>query len=137
MLTKSQENYIKIIYELSLHKDGAHITDIATEFGVSKASASVAAKSLEKKGLVRRDIGRLVCLTHEGEKQAISILDKFSIIKELLVNMLGVDPQTAHTDACAMEHLVSPETLCAMCRSVSSRECNNGCTVSRKAVDAN
>lgn len=133
-ITKSQENYIKIIYELSLYEEGVHIADIAAKLGVTKASASAAVKALQKKGLVRRDAGRLVYLTDEGKRLAAYILDKFSILREFLADTLQVDLQTAYTDACAMEHSVSPETLCAICRFVNSRACNNGCAVSQEAV---
>lgn len=115
-LTKSQENYIKIIYELSLHEGAAHISDIAVKLEVSKASASVAAKSLEKQGFVWRDAGRRVYLTHEGKKQAVCVLDKFSFIKDFLINELQVDPDTAYLDAHALEHVVSEETVCALRR---------------------
>jgi Mn-dependent DtxR family transcriptional regulator len=133
-LTKSQENYIKIIYELSLHGDGVHVTDIAAKLGVAKASASVAVKALQKQELVRRDIGRLVYLTDEGKKQAAHIEDKFLLIYKFLTDTLHIDWQTAHTDACALEHLMSQETLCAICRFMNSRACNNGCAVSRKVA---
>lgn len=115
-LTKSQENYIKIIYELSLHEGAVHISDIAANLEVSKASASVAAKSLEEKGLVWRDAGRLVYLTHKGQKQAMSVLDKFWIINDFLINELQVDSNTAYLDAHALEHVVSEETICALRR---------------------
>lgn len=134
--TKSQENYLKIIYELSLHKGGVHITDIAARFGVTKASASVAVKALQKQELVRRDCARLVYLTDEGKLLAAYLSDKFSVICEFLTNTLHIDPRTAHTDACALEHSVSQETLCAICRLTNSRTCNDGCIVAQKMLKA-
>lgn len=124
-ITKSQENYIKIIYELSLSGDGVHIIDIAARFGVAKSSTCVAVKELEKKDLVRRDAGRLVYLTDDGKSLAARISYKFSVILEFLTGTLHVDQQTAYTDACALEHLVSMETLCAICRLINKRTCSD------------
>jgi Mn-dependent DtxR family transcriptional regulator len=38
------------------------------------------------------------------------------MIRNYLVS-IGVDKQMAEHDACAMEHVVSVDTLCAICRS--------------------
>ncbi len=89
-ITRAQENYIKNVYELSLYGGGVRITDIAAKFGVTKASASVAVKSLHKIALVRRDAGRLVYLTDEGRRQALYVSEKFSIIHKFLTDALPV-----------------------------------------------
>lgn len=130
-LTKAEENYIKTIYALSSTEEGAHISDIAAKLDVTKASTSVAVKSLQRKAFVRRDAERLVYLTDEGRRMAILILNKFSIIREFLTGTLHVDPPTAHIEACAMEHFVSQETLCALCRFINWRACHNECTVAQ------
>ena len=133
-ITTAQENYIKNIYELSLREEGVRISDIATKFGVTKASASVAVKSLQKKSLVHRGAGRLVYLTDEGRKQALYVSDKFSIICEFLTNILHVDLQTAHAEAGALEHVISAETLCALCRLINRHACYDECAIHQDIV---
>ena len=51
-MTASQEDYLKSIYILILHKNEARVTDIADYLQVSKASVNRALKSLKELGLV-------------------------------------------------------------------------------------
>lgn len=119
-LTSSKEHYIKTVYELSTYNTGVRISDIAAKMGVTKTSACLAIQALEKKQLIRRDEQRLVFLTDEGERQAILTKDKYTIIKQFLLNVLELDEATADQDACAMEHVISEETLCAFCKKVNN-----------------
>ena len=121
-LSVSMQNYIKAVYELSSGGDGTRICDIAAKVGVTKASACVAMKSLEKKKLVYRDANRIVFLTTEGEFQALRALDKAGIIRRFLTDVLGVSHEIAEADANEIEHFVSAETLCALCR-FSNQKC--------------
>lgn len=133
-LTKSQENYLEIIYKLSLCKDGVRILDIAANFNVTKASASVAVKALQKMYLVRRDANRLVYLTDEGRNQARRISRTFLIVYEFLTEVLAVDIKTAYADAGAMEHHISSKTACALCRYVKQQACDDGCAIPLNAI---
>ena len=54
------------------------------------------------------------------------ILDKFEMLRKFLVG-LGVDKEVAKHDACAIEHVVSVDTLCAICRSTGYWRIENGC----------
>jgi Mn-dependent DtxR family transcriptional regulator len=128
-ITTAQENYIKSIYELSLQGEGVRITDIANKFGVSKASAHTMVNTLQNESLVRHDKYNLVYLTDEGRKQALNVSARFSIIFEFLVNVVRVDSRTARTEAGGLEHLVSEETLCALCRHTNKKECHDQCAI--------
>lgn len=118
-LSSSKEHYIKTVYELSAYNNGVRISDIAVKMGVTKTSACLAIQALEKKELIKRDEQRLVFLTDEGERQAILTKDKYTIIKQFLLNVLELDEATADKDACAMEHVISEETLCSFCKKVN------------------
>lgn len=120
------QHYVKAIYELSSGCGGVRISDIATKLEVTKASSSVAIKALQEKKMVYRDANRLVFLTEDGEYQAILALDKFAIIRGFLTEVLDVEPAIADSDACAMEHVISTETLCTFCRR-TNRKCTTGC----------
>jgi hypothetical protein len=41
---------------------------------------------------------------------------KFEMPKQFLTGVLGVDKAVAEQDACAMEHVISVDSLCAICR---------------------
>jgi DtxR family transcriptional regulator, Mn-dependent transcriptional regulator len=113
-LTPSKEHYIKAIYALSAKEGSARISDIADALSVSKASVCVAMNSLRKLKLIKRNSEHRVLLTGEGRKKAILLTDKFTLIRQFLIKVLHVPPQTAKVDACAMEHIVSDETLLSM-----------------------
>lgn len=131
VFSKSQSHYIKTVYEFFSGNDGVRICDIAEKLCVSKASASLAMTRLAEQGLVYKDTARHVYLTAEGERQAVPMLDKYAVIYSFLTNALGVDKTIATTDACAMEHVVSVDTLCAICRfgdvRKSAQTCSNDC----------
>ena len=132
-LTPSQEHYIKAVYELSQSCDGVRVCDIAEKLRLSKASVSLAIKRLAKQGLVRKDAGHHIYLTEDGKFEAVRILNRFKMIRNYLVSM-GVDKKMAEHDACAMEHVVSVDTLCAICRSSgygkAKNECEDHCPIS-------
>lgn len=116
-LSASLHDYIQAIYELTSHGDkGVRIIDISTQIGVTKTSTFVAMKKLEKEKLIFRDAKRLVCLTEEGEYEAVLALDKVEIIRTFFVDILGISPEIADADAKALEHITSIETLCHICR---------------------
>lgn len=113
-LTVSNENYIKAIYELAHDEDGARISDIAEKLNVTKASVCAGMKVLQQKKLVERDAYHMVLLTPEGKKHAEMIINKYMIIKSFLMKVFKIDEKNASTDACALEHVVSIETIRAM-----------------------
>jgi len=133
-LTPSQDHYIKAVYELSSGcESGARIVDIAEKLEVSKASASLSMTKLAKHGFVYKDSDRHIYLTENGEREAIRMLDKFNIIRKFLTKILNINDEVARNDACAIEHVISVDTLCALCRftsvSDSKKNCKDNCSV--------
>ena len=138
VLTPSQGHYLKAIFVLSSASGSTRICDVAEELGVSKPSVCTAVKTLERMCLVERDAGRRILLTAEGKEKAVLIIDKLTIIRTFLVEVLQVDMESAEKDACAMEHAVSGETLCSICRRLGeeTREaiCGGRCLLRGRAV---
>lgn len=111
-LKRVTEDYLKTIYILSL-KGEVHETRLAEELGVSKPTVSVSLKSLEKDGYIIRDENRVISLTRSGKKIAKSVYERHCVLRKML-ETLGVDKTTAASDACKMEHAVSPESFKAL-----------------------
>ena len=122
-LTRSQEHYLRGIFALSSDGEGTRICDVAEELGVSRPSVCTAVKTLERMNLVQRDIQRQILLTQKGENQAYLIMNKLSIIRCYLIEVLGIDAEAAEQDASAIEQVVSKETLCSMCRQTGKDIC--------------
>lgn len=115
-LSKSQARYIVAVYELSAGREGVRVIDIAERLSLSKASVSLSMTKLAQKGFIRKDSDRHVYLTQNGERQAIRMMNKYELLKRFLVEILGVDKEVAGYDASAIEHVISVDSLCAICQ---------------------
>lgn len=110
-LTVAMENYLEAVYELSLNGSGSRVSDIAARLGVSKASVNNAMNVLASKGLVENEKYREIHLTPHGLELARLTSGKHAILQCLLTGVMGVDPETASADACAIEHVISMESV--------------------------
>jgi len=113
-LTFTMENYLEAIYELSPEGKGARVTDIADRLGVTKASTNSAMSTLSEKGLIVNEKYKEVYLTEEGLKIAKLTANKHHIIQEFLTKVLKIDADIAAEDACAIEHVISWNSVSAM-----------------------
>ncbi len=113
-LTFTMENYLEAIYRLSLDGKGARVTDIAKSLGVTKASTNSAMSALSEKGLIVNEKYREIFLTAEGLKLAELTSKKHEIIQQFFTKILKIDPVIADNDACAIEHVISNDSVHAM-----------------------
>ena len=105
---ESAENYLETILVLSKKKPVVRSVDIADELGFKKSSVSVAMKNhitVTPEGYIY--------LTESGQKIADMIYERHEFLSSWLIS-LGVDPETATSDACRIEHVISPESFAAI-----------------------
>ncbi|MHC1586380.1 MAG: metal-dependent transcriptional regulator [Candidatus Hecatellaceae archaeon] len=107
----SFEDYLEAIYLLGREKGEVRVTDLAAKLKVKKASVSEALTKLAERGLVKHERYGAVTLTGKGFRAAEKVYRKHQAVYRFLTEILGVQPQTAEKDACAIEHAVSKETL--------------------------
>lgn len=119
-LSIAMEQYLETVYELAAG-GGCRVSDIAAKMKVSKASVNSAMNVLSSKGLVENEKYREVRLTAEGEKMAQLLSRRHAILLCLLADVAGVEPSLANQDACAIEHVVSPETIRQVAEFLSSK----------------
>ena len=110
---ESAENYLETILVLSKKKPVVRSVDIADELGFKKSSVSVAMKNLREKNHITVTPEGYIYLTESGQKIADMIYERHELISGWLIQ-LGVDPETAVSDACRMEHVISPESFAAI-----------------------
>ncbi|HOQ15963.1 MAG TPA: metal-dependent transcriptional regulator [Defluviitaleaceae bacterium] len=108
------ENYLEAIYELSKDNTGVRVSDISERLGVTKASVNNAMATLAEKGLVINERYKEVYLTPAGLERAKLTANKHCIIRKFLTEVLKVDEEIADEDACAIEHVISWESIHAM-----------------------
>ena len=89
----------------------ARVSDVAHRLGVSPAAVTGVIKKLEQLKLVDHERYGTVALTERGNHVAECVTHRFETLREFLVEVLGVDAETASIDACMMEHAVSPQTV--------------------------
>ncbi|HKM21629.1 MAG TPA: metal-dependent transcriptional regulator [Lachnospiraceae bacterium] len=109
-ITRSKEDYLRVIFELSKSKESIRSSDVAEKLGITRASVSRMMTELKKSGLIEKEKYGSVVLTERGYKLAAQIKNKHALIKVFLTNVLGVSESIANIDACSMEHAVSHET---------------------------
>jgi len=113
-LTFTMENYLEAVYELSQEGKGARVTDIAEKMGVTKASANNAMSVLADRGLIINEKYQEIHLTDAGLKHAKLISEKHHTLELFLIQVLGVETELASQDACAIEHVISNDSVDAM-----------------------
>ena len=89
--------------------------DIADKLGVTKPSVTYATKRLRENGYITMDKDGLITLTEQGMAIAASMLDRHHTLTRFLM-ALGVDQETAESDACRLEHDLSQTSFDAICR---------------------
>ena len=112
-IQESAENYLETILVLKKKNGVVRSIDIANDLGVSKPSVSVAMKNLREKNHITVTKEGFIYLTDTGRQIAEMIYERHELISGWLIQ-LGVDPETAVSDACRMEHVISPESFSAI-----------------------
>jgi DtxR family Mn-dependent transcriptional regulator len=110
MRHKTIEEYIETICALEQLDGRAQTCMIASCMGVKPPSITEMLQKLEREGLINYESYNGATLTSSGKKMARDLMQKHRVIADLLV-VLGIDRDRAETDACEIEHHVSPETL--------------------------
>lgn len=109
-ITRSKEDYLRVLLELSEDRAEIRSMDIADALGFSRASVSRMVKILGEAGYLQKDAFGKISLTEEGYEIAASTKRRRDLIKGFLKDVLGVDPLTAEKEACKIEHSISEET---------------------------
>jgi DtxR family manganese transport transcriptional regulator len=104
------EDYVELIADLIDRKGEARIVDLAGRLGVTNATVNNSIQRLQRDGLVTSKPYRSIFLTEQGRELAETSRERHRVVREFLI-ALGVDPETADTDAEGIEHHVSTATL--------------------------
>ena len=94
-ISDSMENYLEVILELEETNRVARGKDIADRLGIKRGSVTSALKSLEEKNLINYEPYGYITLTREGREFAKEVTRKHQVLKDFLLNILRIDPNTA------------------------------------------
>lgn len=120
--TETAEDYVEAVSELIDGNGVCRLVDLAERFAVSHATANRIVGRLTREGLLSTQPYQPIRLTAKGKRLAVRCRERHEIVYRFL-RRLGVDEQTAATDAEGIEHHVSPQTLQRFEAFVASGEC--------------
>ncbi|MGI6467095.1 MAG: metal-dependent transcriptional regulator [Sphaerochaetaceae bacterium] len=110
-MRESGEDYLEAVLELEQELKEVRITDVANKLKVTKPSVSRAMKNLQADGYIEQESYGTIELTEKGRVKAAQVYKRHKTLTHFLANVLGVSFETAESDACRMEHILSNETM--------------------------
>ena len=119
-ILKAAEDYLETMLMLKEKHGYIRSIDIAEERGVTKASVSYSTKRLRENGYITMGDDNLITLTPAGMEIAERIYTRHKVLTKMLL-ALGLDEETAHDDACKLEHDMSDATFEAIRKHVESQ----------------
>ncbi len=106
-LIDSTEMYLRTVLELEEEGIPALRARLSERLGLSAPSISEGVARLESQGLLHLSDDRVVELTSEGRARAEQVMRKHRLAERLLVDVLGLEHEHVHEEACRWEHVIS------------------------------
>jgi len=106
-LIDTTEMYLRTIYELEEEGTVPLRARIAERLGHSGPTVSQTVARMERDGLLGLAGDRHLELTAEGRQRAVRVMRKHRLAERLLVDVLGLEWEYVHDEACRWEHVVS------------------------------
>ena len=106
-LIDTTEMYLRTIYELEEEGVVPLRARIAERLGQSGPTVSQTVGRMERDGLVVVAEDRHLELTEQGRNLAIAVMRKHRLAERLLVDIIGLEWEHVHSEACRWEHVMS------------------------------
>jgi DtxR family transcriptional regulator, Mn-dependent transcriptional regulator len=106
-LIDSTEMYLRTVLELEEEGIPALRARLSERLGLSAPSVSEGVARLEEQGLLLLGSDRTVRFTPEGRDRAEHVMRKHRLAERLLVDVLGLEHEHVHEEACRWEHVIS------------------------------
>ncbi|MEI2730830.1 MAG: metal-dependent transcriptional regulator [Dermatophilaceae bacterium] len=101
------EMYLRTVFELDEEGIAPMRARIAQRLGHSGPTVSQTVARMERDGLLTLTDDRHLHLTVEGRARATRVMRKHRLAELLLVDVLGLEWEFAHDEACRWEHVIS------------------------------
>lgn len=108
-LIDTTEMYLKTVFELEEEGVVPMRARIAERLGHSGPTVSQTVARMERDGLLRLDDGRRITLSPDGRQKATHVMRKHRLAERLLIDVIGLDWEFAHEEACRWEHVMSEQ----------------------------
>ena len=108
----STEMYLKTIYLLKEEKkEDPRPVNLVNELGLSKGSVSEMLKKLADEKLIEYESYGRIKLTEKGFEKAKNVVRKYLTIRKFLEDILKIDHDRVHDEACNLEHAFSDQSI--------------------------
>ncbi|WP_410869656.1 metal-dependent transcriptional regulator [Nocardia sp. A7] len=108
-LVDTTEMYLRTIYDLEEEGVVPLRARIAERLEQSGPTVSQTVARMERDGLLLVAGDRHLELTDKGRSMAVSVMRKHRLAERLLVDIIGLDWENVHAEACRWEHVMSEE----------------------------
>lgn len=106
-LIDTTEMYLRTILELEEEGQVPMRARISERLGQSGPTVSQTVARMERDGLVHVSDDRHLELSSKGREEAISVMRKHRLAERLLADIIGLDWELVHEEACRWEHVMS------------------------------
>ena len=110
-LSRSVEDYLKAVFNLTERGDAASTSALADALDVQPASVTGMIKRLAESGLLEHLPYRGVRLTDQGSREALRVIRRHRILETYLAERLGYSWDDVHDEAERLEHAASDELI--------------------------
>ncbi len=108
-LIDTTEMYLRTIYELEEEGITPLRARIAERLQQSGPTVSQTVSRMERDNLVHVQGDRHLELTPEGRSRATRVMRKHRLAERLLIDVIGLDWEKVHDEACRWEHVISED----------------------------
>jgi DtxR family Mn-dependent transcriptional regulator len=106
-LIDTTEMYLRTIFELEEEGITPLRARIAERLHQSGPTVSQTVARMERDGLLTVEGDRHLELTDEGDRLAVRVMRKHRLAERLLTDVIGLDWELVHAEACRWEHVMS------------------------------
>lgn len=108
-LIDTTEMYLRTVYELLEEGIPPLRARIAERLNQSGPTVSQTVARMERDGLLHVEKDRTITLTHEGATHARDVMRKHRLAECLLTEVIGLEWDKVHEEACRWEHVISTD----------------------------
>jgi DtxR family transcriptional regulator, Mn-dependent transcriptional regulator len=116
MARRSVEDYLKAVYDISRNGEAVTTTQISKALNVSPASVTEMLKKLADNKYTEYSPYHGTTLTTSGRRIAEKMARKHRLLERFLHDVLKIDNEKVHSQACDMEHSLSDDAEESLCR---------------------
>jgi len=106
-LIDTTQMYLRTVYELEEEGVVALRARIADRLGQSGPTVSQTVARMERDGLLHVADDRHLQLSDTGRQEAVAVMRKHRLAERLLSDIIGLDWDQVHIEACRWEHVMS------------------------------